>query len=318
MKNFWTQLNKPIYALAPMAGITDSAFRQICKQFGADVVYSEMVSATALAYNPERTLEMLRFSEAERPYVVQLFGSNLKHFVKATKLVSEKIKPDGIDINFGCPVPKVVKQGAGAVLMQNLKLAKQVIRNVAENTDLPVSVKVRKEAKPLTRGFASGKNVDCLKFLDYMSDLPIKAVMIHGRSLAQGFSGPMDTEIIKKARDYFNGIILANGGINSYDDAVQILDQTEADGVGIARGALGKPWIFKAVRTGQSAQRSRKAVFKIALKHAELAEKLKGKQGIIETRKHLCWYVHGLPGACEMRRKLVQVKTIKDIEKILE
>ena len=329
MKNFWSsfvkttddkqQLNKPIYALAPMAGITDSAFRQICKEFGADVVYSEMASATALVYNPKKTLEMLRFSEAERPYVVQLFGSQPKYFEIATKLITKKnpkseirnLKseiPDGIDINFGCPVKKIIKQGAGSVLMQDLKLSREVIKSVIENTDLPVSIKLRSRVK----------NVDCLKFLDYMSDLDIKAVMIHGRSLAQGFSGEIDVKIIKKARNYFNGIILANGGINSYDDAVQILDQTEADGVGIARGALGKPWIFKALRTGQSIERSAKPIFKIALKHAELAKKLQGKQGIIEMRKHLCWYVHGLPGACEMRRKLVQVKTIKDIEKILK
>jgi len=329
MENFWSsfaktsedksKLNKPIYALAPMAGITDSAFRQICKEFGADVVYSEMASVAALAYNPKKTLEMLEFSEVERPYVVQLFGSEPEHFAKAVKRLScydfnknrrglASCAPDGIDINFGCPVKKVQKQGSGAVLMNDLKLSREIIKAVINNTDLPVSIKTRSKV---------GK-ISVLDFLKNVEDLDIKAVMIHGRTLAQGFSGAVDTDIIKKARDYFNGIILANGGINSYDDAVQILDKTEADGMGIARGALGRPWIFKAVRTGQSAQRSKKAVFKIALKHAKLAEKLKGKQGIIEMRKHLCWYVHGLPGACEMRQKLVQVRTVKDITKTLK
>jgi len=311
------KLNRPVYALAPMAGFTDSAFRQICKEFGADVVYSEMASVTALVYDPKKTLEMLESSKKEAPYVIQLFGNNPKHFEQAVKLITNKKQvsklqiinyklPQGIDINFGCPVKKVQKQGAGAVLMNNLKLAREIIKSVVNSTDLPVSIKTRSQVG----------STDALKFLDYISNLDIKAVMIHGRTLAQGFSGPIDTEIIKKARNYFNGIILANGGIKSYDDAVKILDKTKADGAGIARGALGRPWIFKAVRTGQSVNRFPKAIFKIALKHAQLAEKLKGEQGIIEMRKHLCWYAQGLPGARKMRERLVKVESIGDIKKV--
>jgi len=347
MKNFWSsfatssakatdvkkatedkaKLKKSIYALAPMAGITDSAFRQICKSFGADIVYSEMASATALVYGPQKTLAMLSFSEAERPYVVQLFGSKLEHFAKATRLLSEKPPsgfkshlvalgthlvamgtPDGIDINFGCPVKKVVKQGAGAVLMNDLKLAREIVKSVVGSTDLPVSIKIRSKVG----------RVDALKFLDNLKGLDIKTVMIHGRSLAQGFSGFVDMEIIRKVRNYFGGIILANGGIKSYEDGVEMLAKTQADGLGIARGALGRPWIVKAVRTGQSIKRAKKAVFKIALKQAKLAEKLKGKQGLIEMRKHLCWYTQGLPGARKMRQELVKVENIKDIRTVFK
>lgn len=337
MKNFWEKLNhchkggarKPIYALAPMAGITDSAFRQICKKFGADVVYSEMASATALVYQPQKTLRMLQSNKKESPYVIQLFGSNPKHFAIATKLLANKKEisklprprpakrggqipnyqlPQGIDINFGCPVKKVQKQGAGAVLMNRLKLSREIIKSVIDNTDLPVSVKTRSKVG----------GVDALKFLDNVRDLDIKAVMIHARTLRQGFSGPVDTEIIKKARDYFPGIILANGGIYSYDDAVKILEATKADGIGIARGSLGRPWIFKAVRTGQSIDRSRRPIFREALRHARLAYKLNGEQGIVEMRKHLCWYVAGLPGARKMRKEFVQVNNLKDIENIIK
>lgn len=307
MDNFWLKLKKPILALAPMAGFTDSAFRQICKSFGANVVYSEMASVTALSFAPKKTLELLAFNKKERPYVVQLFGSNPMHFTKAVKIVEKKIKPDGIDINFGCPVKKVQKQGAGAVLMNNLKLAREIIKNVTANTDLPVAIKCRSKVG----------RIDVLKFLDNLSGLDIKAVMIHGRSLAQGFSGLIDTEIIKKARNYFPGIILANGGVHSYEDGIEILEKTKADGLGIARGALGRPWIFKALRTGQSIIRSENAVKKIALQQAKLAQNLKGRQGIIEMRKHLCWYVQGMPGARQMREKLVKVESVNDIRNIL-
>lgn len=332
MTNFWEKLNRPIYALAPMAGVTDSAFRQICKKFGADVVYSEMASATALTYSPEKTLEMLKFAPNEQPYVVQLFGSQPSHFARAAKLISEGkipiwfkgevrkkkgigeikkkeiVRPAGIDINFGCPVKKVQKQGAGVALMDNLKQAREIIKAVTGSTDLPVSIKCR----------AAAGEIDVLRFLDKLSNLDIKAVMIHGRTLAQGFSGPIDTEIIKKARGVFDGVILANGGVTGYEEATRVLAETEADGIGIARGALGRPWIFKAVRTGQSVKRSQRAVFKVALEHAQLAVLLKGEWGIIEMRKHLCWYVSGLPGARALRQELVRVKTLADIRRILK
>lgn len=313
--NFWQKLKKPFYALAPLAGIGDSAFRQICKEFGADVLYSEMASATALFYDVKKrknldlseTLKLTRFEEKERPFVAQLFGSDPKCFETATKIITEKIKPDGIDINFGCPVKKVQKQGAGAALMADLKKSYDVIKATVESTDLPVSVKTRIKAG----------EVDVLRFLDYISDLDVKAIMIHGRTRAQMFSGEIDTAVIKKARDYFSGIIMANGGIYSHEDSARVLSETEADGLGIARGALGRPWIFKALRTGQSVERQKSAVFKIAIKHAELACKQKGKKGIIEMRKHLCWYVHGFPGASQMREELIRVDSLRDIKNIL-
>ena len=221
MKNFYKKLKKPIYALAPLAGVTDSSFRQICKKFGADIVYSEMASVTALVYSPEKTLEMLNFSKKERPYVVQLFGSNPEHFSKAVKIIEKEIKPDGIDINFGCPVPKIAKQKAGAELFKDLKLSKEIIKTVIENTSLPVSIKTRTHAG----------SINILKFLDYMSDLDIKAIMIHGRTLKQGFSGSVDYKIIKEARKHFNGIILANGGVIDKKISEELLNKTDRKSV---------------------------------------------------------------------------------------
>lgn len=315
-KNFWEKLKKkgkPIYALAPMAGVTDSAFRQICKEYGADVLYSEMASATALVYAPQKTLEIVEFAKKERPYVVQLFGSKPEHFAIATKIITEKVRPDGIDINFGCPVKKVQKQGAGAILMSNLKLSYEVIKSVVENTDLPVSVKCRAYVE-----ISKDKKISVLDFLEKIKGLDVKALMIHGRSMAQGRTGEIDWEIIKEAKNRFNGIVLANGGIMDAKTAKELLKKTGADGLGIARGALGKPWIFEDLKSQISKLKSKEEIFKIALKHSKLAYKLKDDAGIREMRKHLCWYVAGLPGASELRGELVKVENLEQIKKILK
>lgn len=313
--NFWIKLkkqNKPILALAPMAGFTDSAFRQICKKYGADVLYSEMASATALFYNQKAkkntTLELLKFERAkEKYYVVQLFGSKPEHFAIAARIITAKVKPDGIDINFGCPVPKVIKQGAGSGLMKNLKNARAVIEAVLANTDLPVSIKIRTQAGTIT----------AREFLENISDLPISAVMIHGRSLAQGFAGTADWKVIKEARKYFKGVILANGGINDLTSAQKALKESGADGLGLARGILGRPWLFKEIKKNEVINLKAKQIFKIAIAHAEMEQAQKGKRGIIEYRKHLVWYMQGMTGAAKLREQLVKVTSLAQIKKIL-
>ena len=315
-KNFWIKLKKtgrPILALAPMAGFSDSAFRQVCKKYGADVLYSEMASATALFYNQKNkentTLDLLKFDrQKEKYYVVQLFGANPEHFAIAARIITEKIKPDGIDINFGCPVPKIIKQGAGSGLMKNLKSARAVIEAVMANTDLPVSIKIRTQAG----------TVDAAKFLQNISDLPVAAVMIHGRSLAQGFAGPADWKIIKEARKYFKGIILANGGINDLVSAKKALKESHANGLGLARGILGRPWLFREIKKDKQINLSQKQIYKIALLHGELEKAQKGKRGIIEFRKHLVWYMQGMTGAAKLREQLVQVNSMAEIKKILK
>lgn len=314
-QNFWQKLKnkgRPILALAPLAGFTDSAFRQICKSYGADVLYSEMASAAALFYKQKditsTTLKLLKFkSRQEKYYVVQLFGANPEHFAVATRLVTKYIKPDGIDINFGCPVPKIVKQGAGSGLMNNLTVSRQVIQAVLANTNLPVSIKIR----------AGVKTINALEFLKNISDLPLAAAMIHGRTLQQGFAGEPNWELIKKARPYFKGVILANGGINSLASAKRALKLSRADGLGLARGILGRPWLFKEIKNDREINLKPQQIFKIALKQASLVQKQKGKLGIIELRKHLVWYLSGLPGASKVREKLVQVNNLRDIKKIL-
>ncbi|MDD2680937.1 MAG: tRNA-dihydrouridine synthase [Patescibacteria group bacterium] len=315
--NFWLkikQANKPVLAMAPMAGFTDIAFRQICTDYGADVTYSEMASVTALFYNQDNlkdneTLNLLRWNKKrEHKFVVQLFGSNPEHFAVATKIVSKEIKPHGIDINFGCPVGKVLKQGSGAELMKNLKQARAVIEAVLASTSLPVSIKIR----------AQSGDVTALEFIKSISDLPVAALMIHGRTLKQGFVGAPDFSLVEKIRPYFNGVILMNGGVVDLETAQAALHLSGADGLGLARGALARPWLFQEIKEGKSTEYSQAQISRLLYQHASSLVKLKGEGALVEWRKHACWYVQGLPGASKLRSQLVQVSHLSELENILQ
>jgi tRNA-dihydrouridine synthase B len=273
-----------------------------------------MASASALFYQPKKTLELLKFHKTERPYVVQLFGADPVHFAKAAKIVTHKIKPDGIDINFGCPAKKVIKIGAGCALMANKKLARKIIQTVIKNTHLPVSIKIR----------SGYKEMKAINFIKHIKDLQFQAVMVHGRTYENGFSGPVDFSIIENIKEIVSDkIVLANGGINSPEDALQILrEHSLLDGLGIARGALGRPYIFRQIndltKNGKYSAYPFSEIKKIMIKHAEYIWKEKKSAGITEMRKHRIWYVKGLPGASVLRQKLVQAKSLKDIKNILE
>lgn len=310
-----------------MAGITDSAFRQICKKYGADVVYSEMASVDALFFKSQKTLELLKFDKKERPYIVQLFGKKPEHFAAAAKIVTKKIKPDGIDINFGCPAKKVFGHGSGCALMPQKELARKIISAVCENTSLPVSIKIR----------AGLKNMNALEFIKNVKDLSFQAVMVHGRTYEGKFSGEVDFEIVEKIKRMIpDRIVLANGGITESEQAIGIFKKYPSlDGIGIARGTLGRPWIFDEIKeilkchpelvSGSNNRSSCRNKFgmtnfikKIIIEHYKLIYKDKKGVGIFEIRKHLAWYVKGFPGAAELRKKLVQTKSLKEVRKILD
>ncbi|NTU66627.1 MAG: tRNA-dihydrouridine synthase [Candidatus Moranbacteria bacterium] len=314
MDDFWKKPNKPILALAPMAGITDSAFRELCRRHGAHVAYSEMASADALYYNPKKTMELLRFKESERPYVVQLFGRRPECFKKAAVVITKELRPDAIDINFGCPAKKVFGHGSGCALMPQKELAREIISAVCENTDLPVSIKIR----------AGIKETDAVDFIESTKDLPYSAVMVHARTYEGGFSGPLDFDIISKIKGIIPGkIVLANGGINTPQDGVDILrNHPDIDGLGIARGAWGRPYIFDEIseylKTGkQPEEYGLERIKEIMIEHAELIWEDKKELGMFEIRKHLAWYIKGFPGAAKIREKLVLVNSVQDVKEIL-
>jgi tRNA-dihydrouridine synthase B len=317
MKNFWTKIKKPIIALAPLAGITDCAYRQLCKSLGADVVYTEMTSIDGLYYDSKNTLPLLTTVKKEKPVVLQLFGKRPELAQKAAAQV-EDAGFDGIDINFGCPAKKVVAHEGGVTLLRDLNLCHELVQAVCEATKLPVSVKTRVSVNSKD----GKKKITVFDFLDKIKNLPVAAIMIHGRTYEQGFGGGVDYDAIKKVKQQFKGIVLGNGGLNTPEDVDLMINKTGVDGVGLARGLYGKPWLFTQVKDfladGEYQEFTLAQIKKIALKHAKLNMAMKGDFGLVEMRKHLCWYFRGFPNASEWRQRLVTFKTLDELKQIFK
>jgi len=301
-----------------MAGISDSAFRQLCYSFGADVVYTEMTSIDGLYYKGKTTLELLDFNhKKEGKVVLQLFGKRPELIKKAVERV-EEAGFDGIDINFGCPAKKVVAHEGGITLLRDLNLAQEIVHATVESASIPVSIKTRIS---INKKDQTGK-ITVFDFLDKIKDYNVSALMLHGRTYEQGFSGSIDFDSIKLAKEKFKGVVLGNGGLNTPEDIKEMLDKTGVDGVGLARGLYGKPWLFKQIndylQNGKYSEFDLEQIKKVALKHAKLLSKSKNDKAFLEIRKHLCWYLKGFPGASDWRAKLVRVENLSDVKKTLK
>lgn len=300
-------------ALAPMAGVTDLPFRLICKQQGADLLYTEMINAKAVCFEDKNTYSMLSVEEEEKPVVVQIFGSEPSYMAKATEILSRSGKFVAIDVNMGCPVPKVVKFGEGSALMKNSKLAAEIIHAMKQSTPLPVTVKIRK-------GWDE-KNINAVEFALAMEDAGADAIAVHGRTREQYYSGQADWEIIRQVKSAVDIPVIANGDIFSAEDAKNILETTQADALMIGRGAQGNPFIFgeikEYIRTGQTG--IRRTVFEkidIALQHYRLALECKEEyKAIREMRKHLGWYLKGMHSGAAMRNI---INTLEDKDEVIE
>jgi tRNA-dihydrouridine synthase B len=324
---FWTRKDKPLLVLAPMAGYTDSAFRELCRGFGADIVMTELISADGIFHNKkiknqkskikinelinsDKTLQMLKFSEKERPIVVQLFGKYPEKFAYAAKLVAENLKPDGIDINMGCPAKKVVRSDHGAALLKNPKLAVEIVAAVRESTKLPLSVKTR-------LGWESDDEI--LEFAPKLVMAGVDALIIHGRTYKDGFKGKARWENIYTARQNTarqNTAVIGNGDITSYEEAMEkaVSGNIKLDGVAIGRATFGKPWIFTKIKD----QKSKIKIKETILRHAKLAYERKGDHGIIEFRKHLLAYLRGQSKASELRKLAVRIESADDVREIIQ
>lgn len=310
--------------MTPMAGITDSAWRQICKSWGADIVHTEFVSVDALCYGSSKTLKMLEYKNSEQPVVVQIFGKRAELYPQAAQLVA-KTGVAGIDINFGCPAKKVAGHGGGICLLRDMETVKKIVSNTIEAVDIPVSVKTRIGLRKV-QGDPSQGNISVLDFIETLSDLPIAALIVHGRSYEVPFTGPVDLEGLKMARDEFKknwpeSIYLINGSFQTVESVVEDLKYTQADGIALSRALYGRPWLFKQIKdyikTGTYQEITWPEIKETAIRHAQLLWQSKNDRAFVEMRKHLLFYVKGRPDASELRKQLVAVKNPDEVAKIL-
>ncbi len=306
----------PLY-LAPQAGVSEAPFRRLCRSFGADVVVSEFVSAEGLRRGSERTHAYLRFDDAERPIGVQIFGADPAAMAEAAALVEEVYRPDFLDINFGCPVKKVVKRNGGSGCLRDLDLVDAIIRAVADAIDIPTTVKIRSGWSDDTRD-PVGIALRC-------QDAGAQVLTLHARSRTQMYSGRADWSEIAAVVDALDIPVIGNGDVWSGEDVRRMRVETGCAGIMIARGSHGRPWIFREARAaldGQPIPSEPDAAerFRIVLGHARnaIAFEQDETRAMLEFRKHLGWYTKGLPDGRKLREELFQVRSLMDAEAILE
>lgn len=299
--------------LAPMAGVTDLPFRLLCKEQGADLICTEMVSAKGIFYNNKNTEDLLRIDDRERPVSLQLFGSDSDIISEMAKKIEHR-NFDILDINMGCPVPKVVNNGEGSALLKNIPLAAKIIEKTVKAIDKPVTVKFRK-------GFGADE-VQAIEMAKAAEAAGAAAVAVHGRTREQYYSGKADWEIIAKVKDTVSIPVIGNGDIFTPEDAKNMMEQTNCDGVMIGRGAQGNPWIFHQIKTyletGMVPEKPPfSEVCRMILRHAKMQIEWKGeKRGMREMRSHAAWYTAGYPHSASLRRAMNTVETYEQLEEL--
>ena len=296
--------------LSPMAGVTDLPFRLICKQKGCGMLYTEMINAKALCYNDENTKKMTKIEDEEHPIAIQIFGSEPEYMGRAAEILNSH--PNEIlDINMGCPAPKVIKNGDGSALMKNPKLAEEVMRAVVENSTKPVTLKIRK-------GW-DDNSVNAVEIAKIAEQAGISAVAIHGRTREQYYSGKADWDIIKEIKESISIPVIGNGDVFEIDDAINMLEKTNCDAIMIGRGAQGNPWIFKRInhymQTGEILPNpTAEEKINTAVKHLNLAVREHGEYvAVREMRKHIAWYLKGLKGSAKVRDEINKITSYEEV-----
>ena len=304
-------INNPV-VLAPMAGVTDLPFRIICKEMGADIVYTEFVSSNGIIRENKKTLDMIKFVNDERPIGVQIFGEDPNAVGLSAKMIEERFSPDIIDINFGCPVPKVTKKGAGSAALKDLSLMKDITSSVINNAkNTPITVKMRS-------GWCSDSKVfvEAGKILE---DIGVAAITLHPRTTSQRFEGKADWNSIKTLKENVNIPVIGNGDVKNIDDYKKILEETGCDAVMIGRAALGNPWIFRQIKEYNDNKEISSIevsdILKACVHHYELLKENREERICVNlTKKHFSWYLKGFKNASNWRKKILFSNNIEEIE----
>jgi nifR3 family TIM-barrel protein len=311
-----TRHDVPLF-LAPMAGVSESPFRQICRRFGADVVVSEFISSVGISLGIERVLADMRFEAVERPIGIQIYGADATVMAKAAGMVTELFEPDFVDINFGCPVKKVVRNNGGSGCLKDMTLVRGIIQAVKQATHLPVTVKIRSGWDEAQR--------DPVTIARECQDAGARVITLHPRTRTQMYQGAANWDEIARVVEALDIPVIGNGDIKTPEDVLAMRNHTRCAGIMIARGSFGNPWLFaqardllagRAKRSDPTAQER----FSVALEHARLALRLQGdtRKTALEFRKHLGWYTKGLPGAADLRQQLFAIESMAQAERIFE
>lgn len=302
--------------LAPMAGVCNSAFRKIIKEMGCGLIYAEMVSDKALMHDNKKTEDMLYMEEMERPIAQQIFGSDKESFVEAAKKICREMHPDIIDINMGCPVPKVaLRAQAGAALLKDPKKIKEIVSSVVNAVDVPVTVKIRS-------GWDSN-SINAIEVAKICEEAGASAITVHGRTRSQGYSGKCDLEIIKKVKENVKIPVIGNGDIVDIESAKKMLEYTKCDAIMIGRGALGNPWLIRELVEFTSNLKisplpTYQDKINMCLKHMDYLLKIKNEKiAILEMRSHIAWYLKGMPNNIEVKKEIFASQTKEEVLKIL-
>ena len=300
--------DNPLYVLAPLAGFTDLPFRSVVKKFGADLTVSEMLSSNALVHGSEKTLHMLEKSPNENPYSVQIAGAEVYIVKKAVEILNEQDGIDIIDLNCGCPVPKVVGHGSGSSLLLNLPLMGDIIKTIKDTSNKSLtSVKIR-------LGFEEKNHIDIAKVVE---DSGADFLAVHGRTRSGKFKAEVDYDAIKEIKESVSIPVIANGDINSYEKAKWVLKHTGSDGVMIGRGAVGAPWIFHQLKTGNN-YIDTKLKHEIIMEHFDKMIEFYGEHGVSMFRKHTHTYSKGYRGASILRNSVNQISNVKEYREIID